>query len=141
LVSDCLLSLADGAPAVPGGPDQAYPAAGPEIQPAETAVAVAELGTSWGIELGAEFEFQVRFWGDSARFVRETLFYPGQQLTEQPDGSVCLKAPAYGLHPVGVDFWRRGGGLEAGRVAADGGRGSAGRGGEVWRLFGVGLGG
>jgi predicted DNA-binding transcriptional regulator YafY len=71
-----------------------------KFTPPETAVVEAELGTSWGIELGAEFEFQVRFWGDSARFVRETLFHPNQQLEEEPDGTVRLTATANGLRPV-----------------------------------------
>lgn len=47
---------------------------------------------AWGMELGEEFELRVRFWGDSARFVRETQFHLSQQIEEQADGSVIFTA-------------------------------------------------
>jgi predicted DNA-binding transcriptional regulator YafY len=68
--------------------------------PPEIGVADAAIGVAWGMELGAEVAFQVRFWGDSARFVRETQFHPEQQLVEEPDGAVRLTAKANGLRPV-----------------------------------------
>ena len=36
------------------------------------------LGAAWSMDRGEEFTFQVRFTGDSARFVRETHFHPSQ---------------------------------------------------------------
>lgn len=67
----------------------------------ETASGSAVVETAWwGVELGKEFEFSVRFWGDSARFVRETQFHPSQRLEEKADGSICFRAKACGLRPV-----------------------------------------
>jgi predicted DNA-binding transcriptional regulator YafY len=71
-----------------------------KFSPPETGVESAVFGTAWGMELGEEFTFKVRFWGDSARFVRETQFHPNQKLAEESGGTVCLTAPAYGLRPV-----------------------------------------
>ena len=33
------------------------------------------------MERGEEFSFKVRFWGQSARYVRETQFHPSQRIT------------------------------------------------------------
>jgi predicted DNA-binding transcriptional regulator YafY len=63
-------------------------------------VATAAAGTTWGMELGPEYPFQVRFWGDSARFVRETQFHPSQEVREEADGVVLFTAQACGLRPV-----------------------------------------
>jgi len=56
--------------------------------------------TAWGMELGREFELRVRFWGDSARFVRETQFHWSQQLEELADGSLFFSAKPRGLKAV-----------------------------------------
>jgi predicted DNA-binding transcriptional regulator YafY len=55
---------------------------------------------AWGIELGEEYIFKVRFYGESARFVRETRFHPHQQVEEGPENSVIFTARACGLRPV-----------------------------------------
>jgi predicted DNA-binding transcriptional regulator YafY len=55
---------------------------------------------AWGIELGEEYVFKVRFRGDTARFVRETRFHPHQTVENGPDESVIFTAPACGLRPV-----------------------------------------
>jgi predicted DNA-binding transcriptional regulator YafY len=55
---------------------------------------------AWGIELGEEYIFKVRFFGESARFVRETRFHPHQQVEEGPENSVIFTARACGLRPV-----------------------------------------
>jgi predicted DNA-binding transcriptional regulator YafY len=70
------------------------------LPPESGATGDAAFETVWGMELGAEVVFQVRFWGDSARFVLETQFHPEQQLTEEPGGVVRLTAKANGLRPV-----------------------------------------
>ena len=44
----------------------------------------AYLGSAWAMERGAEFTFRVRFWGESARFVRETHFHPSQSVFPDP---------------------------------------------------------
>jgi predicted DNA-binding transcriptional regulator YafY len=59
-----------------------------------------QVETVWGIELGEEFEFKVRFWDDSARFVRETRFHPSQQIEEEADGTIIFASKASGLRPV-----------------------------------------
>ena len=56
--------------------------------------------TAWGMEMGEEFEFKIRFIGESARFVRETQFHPHQKVEVGPDGSVIFTAKAYGLKSV-----------------------------------------
>lgn len=55
---------------------------------------------AWGIELGEEYVFKVRFWGDAARFVRETQFHPKQIIENGPDDTVIFTARACGLRPV-----------------------------------------
>jgi hypothetical protein len=49
---------------------------------------------------GPEYQFQVRFWGDSARFVRETQFHPSQKVLEEAGDAVLFTAQACGLRPV-----------------------------------------
>jgi predicted DNA-binding transcriptional regulator YafY len=68
--------------------------------PPETGAQEMELGTAWGMELGPEYQFQVRFWGDSARFVRETQFHPSQEVRDETGGAVLFAAKARGLRPV-----------------------------------------
>jgi predicted DNA-binding transcriptional regulator YafY len=68
--------------------------------PPETGAQEMELGTAWGMELGPEYQFQVRFWGDSARFVRETQFHPSQKVLEEAGDAVLFTAQACGLRPV-----------------------------------------
>lgn len=58
------------------------------------------LGAAWGMERGAEFGFQVRFWGEAARYVRETLFHPSQQVVGEGAGVVLFTAKACGLKSV-----------------------------------------
>ena len=58
------------------------------------------MATAWGMELGEEFEFKVRFWGDSARFVKETQFHPHQTIESNLDESVIFAARACGMKPV-----------------------------------------
>jgi predicted DNA-binding transcriptional regulator YafY len=68
--------------------------------PPQEAFPIMEAGTAWGMELGPEYQFQVRFWGDSARFVRETQFHPSQEVREETGGAVLFTAKACGLRPV-----------------------------------------
>ena len=68
--------------------------------PPENGAQEMELGTAWGMELGPEYQFQVRFWGDSARFVRGTQFHPSQEVQEETGGAVLFAAKARGLRPV-----------------------------------------
>ena len=56
--------------------------------------------TAWGMEMGKEYLFKVRFWGDSARFVRETQFHPDQVIEDGPEDTVVFTAKAYGLKSV-----------------------------------------
>lgn len=58
------------------------------------------MGAAWGMERGEEFAFRVRFWGDGARYVRETKCHPSQQVTEADDGTVVFCAKACGLKAV-----------------------------------------
>lgn len=63
------------------------------------------LGSAWAMERGEEFTFRVRFWGESARFVRETHFHQSQSVTLDPavaggEGSVVFAAKACGLRSV-----------------------------------------
>jgi len=58
------------------------------------------MGSAWGMERGEEFSFSVRFYGDGARFVRETKFHPSQQIEEEDDGSIIFTAKACGLKTV-----------------------------------------
>ena len=70
------------------------------FEPPEEPLGDAGFGAAWGMEMGEEFQFQVRFWGDSARYVRETQFHPSQELQEEPEGAVVFTAKATGLKSV-----------------------------------------
>lgn|SRR5690554_6776741 len=58
------------------------------------------MGSAWQMERGEEFSFQVRFTGNSARYVRETQFHPSQKITENKDGSILFSAKASGLRSI-----------------------------------------
>lgn len=60
----------------------------------------SQVCSAWGMELGEEFEFKVRFWNDSARFVRETRFHQSQRIEEEPKGTVLFTSKACGLRPI-----------------------------------------
>jgi predicted DNA-binding transcriptional regulator YafY len=68
--------------------------------PCAVSIPAAAAGSTWGMELGPEYTFQVRFWGDSARFVRETQFHPSQEVREETGGAVLFAAKARGLRSV-----------------------------------------
>ncbi|TCL65917.1 putative DNA-binding transcriptional regulator YafY [Hydrogenispora ethanolica] len=63
-------------------------------------LAASPLGAAWGIELGEVFQFTIRFWGESARFVRETQFHPEQQLWEEAGGTLRFTAKGCNLAQV-----------------------------------------
>ncbi|MBA2133778.1 helix-turn-helix transcriptional regulator [Capillibacterium thermochitinicola] len=58
------------------------------------------MGAAWQMERGEEFYFKVRFFGEAARFIRETTFHPSQQLIEEPEGTVLFTARAGGMRSV-----------------------------------------
>jgi predicted DNA-binding transcriptional regulator YafY len=58
------------------------------------------MGSAWGMERGEEFSFTVRFYGDGARFVRETKFHSSQQIIEEDGGTIIFTAKACGLKAV-----------------------------------------
>lgn len=58
------------------------------------------MGSAWGMERGEEFGFTVRFYGDGARYVRETKFHPSQQIVEENGETIIFKAKACGLKAV-----------------------------------------
>ncbi|HOQ38529.1 MAG TPA: WYL domain-containing protein, partial [Acetivibrio sp.] len=49
---------------------------------------------------GLSRRFKAPFWGDSARFVRETQFHPDQVIEDGPEDTVVFTAKAYGLKSV-----------------------------------------
>jgi predicted DNA-binding transcriptional regulator YafY len=57
------------------------------------------LGAAWQMERGEEFLFRVRFTGDSARYVQETVFHPSQKLYVE-EGQVIFEARACGLASI-----------------------------------------
>lgn len=88
---------------------------GERFEPPRDFTLESYLGSAWAMERGEEFAFRVRFWGESARFVRETHFHPSQNVTPDPsppgpgpagqagDGSepsVIFTAKACGLRSV-----------------------------------------
>lgn len=58
------------------------------------------LGSAWQMERGEEYNFKVHFWGNAARFVRETHFHQSQKLQEIDDGSLLFSANACSLKSV-----------------------------------------
>jgi predicted DNA-binding transcriptional regulator YafY len=58
------------------------------------------MGSAWGMERGEEFSFSVRFYGDGARFVRETKFHFSQQIVEENGEVIIFTAKACGLKAV-----------------------------------------
>lgn len=58
------------------------------------------MGSAWGMERGEEFCFSVRFYGDAARFVRETKFHPSQEILEEDGRTIIFTAKACGLKAI-----------------------------------------
>lgn len=58
------------------------------------------MGSAWQMERGEEFSFKIRFFGEAARFVKETNFHPSQEITEEPGGTVLFAARASGQSSV-----------------------------------------
>lgn len=58
------------------------------------------MGSAWGMERGEEFGFSVRFYGDAARFVRETKFHPSQEIIEEDGRTIIFTAKACGLKAI-----------------------------------------
>jgi len=58
------------------------------------------MGSAWGMERGEEFSFSVRFYGDAARFVRETKFHPSQEIIEEDGRTIIFTAKACGLKAI-----------------------------------------
>lgn len=58
------------------------------------------MGAAWQMERGEEFCFKVRFFGEAARFIRETTFHPSQTITEEPGGTIIFTARAGGMRSV-----------------------------------------
>jgi predicted DNA-binding transcriptional regulator YafY len=52
------------------------------------------------MELGEKFRLKVRFWGDSARFVRETHFHPTQEIIDPGDGTIVFTAEVCGIRAL-----------------------------------------
>lgn len=58
------------------------------------------MGAAWQMERGEEFSFKVRFFSQTARFVRETNFHPSQEIIEEPGGTIIFTAKACGLRSI-----------------------------------------
>lgn len=58
------------------------------------------MGAAWQMERGQEFTFKLRFFGESVRFVKETIFHSSQKIMEEPDGSLIFTARASGQRSV-----------------------------------------
>lgn len=58
------------------------------------------MGAAWGMERGEEFSFKVRFYGDGARYVRETKFHPSQEIAEEDGGTIIFSARVCGFKAV-----------------------------------------
>ena len=58
------------------------------------------MGSAWQMERGEEFCFKVRFFGDAARFVKETHFHPSQKIGEEQGGTLLFTARASGTRSV-----------------------------------------
>ncbi len=58
------------------------------------------MGAAWQMERGEEYCFKVRFFGDAARFIKETTFHPSQQIIEEPGGTVFFTARAGGIRSI-----------------------------------------
>ncbi|NLM37483.1 MAG: YafY family transcriptional regulator, partial [Firmicutes bacterium] len=58
------------------------------------------MGAAWQMERGEEFHFKVRFYGEAARFIRETTYHPSQQIVEEPEGTVLFTARAGGMQSI-----------------------------------------
>lgn len=58
------------------------------------------MGAAWQMERGEEFYLKVRFFGEAARFIKETTIHPSQQLTEEPAGTIVFTARAGGRRSV-----------------------------------------
>ncbi len=58
------------------------------------------MGSAWQMERGEEFCFKVRFFGDAARFVKETHFHPSQKISQEQGGTLLFKARASGMRSV-----------------------------------------
>ncbi len=58
------------------------------------------MGAAWQMERGEEFYFKVRFFGEAARFIKETNFHPSQQIIEEPEGALIFTARAGGMRSV-----------------------------------------
>lgn len=58
------------------------------------------MGAAWGMERGAEFTLKIRFYGDGARYVKETKFHSSQEILEEDGGTIIFIAKACGLKAV-----------------------------------------
>ena len=58
------------------------------------------MGAAWQMERGEEFCFKVRFFGEAARFVKETHFHPSQKIREEQGGTLFFTARADGMRSV-----------------------------------------
>jgi predicted DNA-binding transcriptional regulator YafY len=58
------------------------------------------MGSAWQMERGEEFYFKVRFFKDTARYVKETHFHPSQEISEKQGGTLLFSARASGISSI-----------------------------------------